>query len=338
MSGERQRERRAPSREAVVGSAFALAAERDAPGDDLLHTGTPVQEQDLPSVVGATPADTPPPLARSSIPAIGARRIRVAQRPASTDAAALHLKQLPARPDELSEHARIRCVAHELLNDTMEEARSPLSLGGIVVDAEPPERSREVDVAEPEMANIVAELLDETLRDAAQRDESTARAAVSTPAPPIDGLPSAAPPQSPRRGSRALVEAAVAMASIALLWHLSGTSPSARRASGVTTPTPTSTAVAESMLTPPPSAAPASSPSSVATGEPLAPLSRPVSAVGRIKVTVAGHRVFVDGRLAGDGPRTVAVTCGSHEVRVGSAGTVRSVDVPCGGEVVIGYR
>jgi len=52
-------------------------------------------------------------------------------------------------------------------------------------------------------------------------------------------------------------------------------------------------------------------------------------------VTVAGHRVFIDGRLAGEGPGTFRVPYGVHKVRVGSVGAIRSLDVPRGGEVVV---
>jgi hypothetical protein len=45
--------------------------------------------------------------------------------------------------------------------------------------------------------------------------------------------------------------------------------------------------------------------------------------------------VFIDGRVVGEGARTFEVSCGAHKVQVGSSGVRRSVDVPCGGEVVI---
>jgi hypothetical protein len=45
------------------------------------------------------------------------------------------------------------------------------------------------------------------------------------------------------------------------------------------------------------------------------------------------HRVWVDGRVVGQTPGVFAVRCGSHAVRVGSQGTLRTVVVPCGGTV-----
>jgi len=48
-----------------------------------------------------------------------------------------------------------------------------------------------------------------------------------------------------------------------------------------------------------------------------------------------GHRIFVDGRVAGGGGAPIVVRCGKHAVRVGSRGVVRQVDVPCGGDAPV---
>ena len=50
----------------------------------------------------------------------------------------------------------------------------------------------------------------------------------------------------------------------------------------------------------------------------------------------AGHRVFVDGRVAGtpQGPSVpLVVECGPHVVKIGHDGRDQSVDVPCGGRI-----
>ena len=49
-----------------------------------------------------------------------------------------------------------------------------------------------------------------------------------------------------------------------------------------------------------------------------------------------GRRIFVDGRAVGETPSEVPAPCGTHEVRVGSKGTARTIDIPCGGRVVVG--
>ncbi len=51
--------------------------------------------------------------------------------------------------------------------------------------------------------------------------------------------------------------------------------------------------------------------------------------------SAAGHRIFVDGRVVGDGAQPATVRCGPHDVKIGSAGTPQRVDVPCGGSVTM---
>jgi len=46
----------------------------------------------------------------------------------------------------------------------------------------------------------------------------------------------------------------------------------------------------------------------------------------------------VDGRYAGDSPGQIQVHCGPHTVKIGSGGTARAVDVPCGGEISVTSR
>lgn len=51
---------------------------------------------------------------------------------------------------------------------------------------------------------------------------------------------------------------------------------------------------------------------------------------------LAGRRVFVDGHVVGQTPASMLVKCGPHKVKVGSAGHVRKIDVPCGGSTAVG--
>jgi hypothetical protein len=48
-----------------------------------------------------------------------------------------------------------------------------------------------------------------------------------------------------------------------------------------------------------------------------------------------GHRLFVDGRVVGETPTPVLVSCGAHTIKVGSAGREQLIDVPCGGGVTV---
>jgi hypothetical protein len=51
--------------------------------------------------------------------------------------------------------------------------------------------------------------------------------------------------------------------------------------------------------------------------------------------SAAGHRVFVDGRVIEVKTSRAVVPCGTREVRIGSRGNVRTVEVACGGETAI---
>ena len=55
----------------------------------------------------------------------------------------------------------------------------------------------------------------------------------------------------------------------------------------------------------------------------------------RVITKVAGHRVFVDGRVVGEGEGPFLVPCGKRAVKVGSRGKVQNVDLPCGGELSV---
>src|SRR5262249_42854465 len=56
---------------------------------------------------------------------------------------------------------------------------------------------------------------------------------------------------------------------------------------------------------------------------------------GMVKLprSAAGHRIFIDEKLAGNGPSPLRTTCGAHTVRIGSRGVPRPITVPCGGAV-----
>jgi hypothetical protein len=52
-----------------------------------------------------------------------------------------------------------------------------------------------------------------------------------------------------------------------------------------------------------------------------------------LPASAAGHRIFVDDKVAGEGTVAIHVHCGSHVVRIGSAGKEHKLDVPCGGSI-----
>jgi hypothetical protein len=83
---------------------------------------------------------------------------------------------------------------------------------------------------------------------------------------------------------------------------------------------------------PAPAAAPTAALSQIT---PAPPPVAEVPASGTLRITLKGHRIYVDGRYVGDGAQTREVTCGVHTLRIGAKGRKKTIDVPCGGEVVI---
>ncbi len=63
-----------------------------------------------------------------------------------------------------------------------------------------------------------------------------------------------------------------------------------------------------------------------------------LSTLGTIVAPVAArhHRIWVDGEVVvwSTGP-TLSVPCGTHVVRIGSSGASQSIEVPCGGRVML---
>jgi serine/threonine protein kinase len=51
--------------------------------------------------------------------------------------------------------------------------------------------------------------------------------------------------------------------------------------------------------------------------------------------SVKSNRVFVDGKCVGQGGGAIVVACGDRAVKIGSAGKLQHVDVPCGGEALV---
>ncbi len=100
------------------------------------------------------------------------------------------------------------------------------------------------------------------------------------------------------------------------------------------TATPTATATATARPTPTVTAPPPATP----TPSAAAPPSTATDGTIVTPRQAGGHRIFVDGHYAGDSPGPVKVHCGSHVVKVGSGGTPRTVDVPCGGEVLVSTK
>lgn len=70
---------------------------------------------------------------------------------------------------------------------------------------------------------------------------------------------------------------------------------------------------------------------------PPAPTGKLAEGMGRIVFAPnrMGHRVWIDGAMVGEPTGPLVVKCGKRNVRIGSGANGQSVDVPCGGEVVV---
>lgn len=147
----------------------------------------------------------------------------------------------------------------------------------------------------------------------------------------------------------ALLAAMVAgVAGAALRWRtaapLETTSALAPRASSSAPTTAPSSATGAERPPAPSAAAPARAPSaaidqapasSSVGGPPPSPSAPAVAGRDTCRLELppssAGRRVFVDGRVVGEGPGELVVPCGPHTIQIGSRGKARAMALPCGG-------
>ncbi len=110
--------------------------------------------------------------------------------------------------------------------------------------------------------------------------------------------------------------------------------PSAPVSASEPVPAPSASAPASAAPSASASATPSSAPSSAPSPSEIPP------GMGVLKTAGAApnRRIFVDERTLGQTPESVTVKCGTHTVRLGSAGHNQTVDVPCGGEITVGDR
>ena len=106
-------------------------------------------------------------------------------------------------------------------------------------------------------------------------------------------------------------------------------------ASPTPTPTPSPSPTPSPTPTPTPTPSPTPSPSPSPSLSSSSPHEDPDASLttGTFRSKAFGHRVYIDGRLAGESGRDMTVACGPHKVKVGSAGTERAVVIPCGGRL-----
>jgi len=128
-----------------------------------------------------------------------------------------------------------------------------------------------------------------------------------------------------------LLTGAVCAAMVGLLLLPQRAAPQAQ------TQTQTQIAVAPSAELRPPESPPAETPSEATAAETTRNADVPAATSGTlITPSLAdSHRVYLDGRIVGASGQSFSVACGPHSVRIGSAGQLQRVLVPCGGEIEI---
>lgn len=109
-------------------------------------------------------------------------------------------------------------------------------------------------------------------------------------------------------------------------------------------PTPSLVVFAPASVSAAPSASAAPSEVASTSATPSASAAPSASAkvyagLGAIRTKGEGHhRVWIDGKLAGETPNVFETPCGNHVVRIGSAGQPQMVEVPCGEELVLEHK
>jgi serine/threonine protein kinase len=167
---------------------------------------------------------------------------------------------------------------------------------------------------------------------------------------PLPVLPHAGPAVQRRRAGRIAVVAALGVGCCILvaaaLVRLGGRHDREERGSPASVtqvaPTPAPTTAATAAPTPTPTPTPTQTPSPSPTPTASATASAPAPEdipgnMGQIQppASAAGHRIFFDGRVVGEGATPIRVPCGMHSVRIGSAGRLQYVDVPCGQSIAV---
>jgi eukaryotic-like serine/threonine-protein kinase len=157
----------------------------------------------------------------------------------------------------------------------------------------------------------------------AQPASDPARASASASAPSASSSAAASPAASaahPTASASALASASPAAAAPA----------SAQTASAPPVPRASSAATTASSGAPNPAPALSATPAGTDPGAAAAWQGSIFTAP-----SLTGHRIFVEGRVVGESPGPYQVRCGTRSIQVGSAGTARDVNVPCGGSVQV---
>jgi tetratricopeptide (TPR) repeat protein len=178
--------------------------------------------------------------------------------------------------------------------------------------------------------------LDRDLFGTAPSPATPATAAMPAPAPVQAQVqaPKPMPPATPAKKSGSM--AVVVSLAVALLVVIGGVVFFRQQGQTGVTPAPSASAPPAPSATAPfdAGADAASPPRAPGAGSAKAPPADKAHGVVHLPKGSAVHRIFVDGKTyTASANDQLVVACGHHDIRIGSQGTTRPVDVPCGGEV-----
>ena len=164
-----------------------------------------------------------------------------------------------------------------------------------------------------------------------QHTVASLRSVPTTAAAPTAAAPTAATETAAATSSAPSVTASAAAPSASGSAFVSPSAKASAAPSAATSVAATTKATPSATAT---GATSATAASANAAGDELPP------GMGRIRTAgaAAGRRIFVDERTLGQTPESVVVKCGARAVKLGSAGSTHTVEVPCGGEITVGDR
>jgi serine/threonine-protein kinase len=204
----------------------------------------------------------------------------------------------------------------------------------------------------PAVVELVLDAEAESEPEPRLEPESQSMLPTSHSAPEIAALVKVRRAHSESMGRVAMFAAPVLVAGLAIGLSLPRLSANAARREQAPVPTAASTAQTPPAPEPggtaaaqePATSASAPAPEPAAEPPPAKPAAEEAPAadpipfdVGELQMpaSAAGHRIFVDGRTASEGTDPVRVHCGAHEIRIGSAGRLQQIDVPCGSSLAM---
>jgi hypothetical protein len=194
---------------------------------------------------------------------------------------------------------------------------------------------------EARAALALARDLDRDLFGTVPSPTTPATAAMPAPAPvpaPVAAqvqAPGPMPPATPAKKSSSMT--IVVSLAVAVVVVIGGVVFFRQQGQAGVTPASTASAPPTPSAAPPDAGTDAAPPSrgrAPDAGSVKAPPTDKAHGVVQLPKGSAVHRIFVDGKTyTASATDQLVVTCGHHEIKIGSQGTARPVDVPCGGAV-----